>query len=145
VTRTTYPLFLRQAGTINYEFTVRPRQCYNCACDAMAMTTATTSSASRCHWHRLGVTGSCEQASKGGTASPPLASQPLQSHTEDGRPNVTTYKSYATIVHVLKQSTASSIDFKGRGQTEDALRAMLKVLIRLLRGLEEVSMDQGSP
>ena len=62
VTRTTYPLFLRQAGTINYEFTVRPRQCYNCACDAMAMTTATTSSASRCHWHRLGVTGSSEQA-----------------------------------------------------------------------------------
>lgn len=70
---------------------------------------------------------------------------PLQSHSKDGRPNITTYKSYATIVHVLKQTIYGSLDFSDRGKTPDGLRALLKALLRLLRGLEEIALDEGSP
>ena len=43
---------------------------------------------------------------------------------------------YPTLVHVWKHHVQGSLNFNNRGKTPEALRAMLKIMLELLRGME---------
>jgi hypothetical protein len=44
--------------------------------------------------------------------------------------------SYPTLVHVWKNQVQGTLNFNKRGKTPDALRAMLRVILEVLRGME---------
>ena len=46
---------------------------------------------------------------------------------------------YPTIVHVWKHHVQGTLNFDNRGKTPDALRAMLKVMLDLLRSMEALA------
>jgi hypothetical protein len=52
---------------------------------------------------------------------------------------------YSTLIHVLKNSIAGSINFGSRSQTPDGLRGMLRTILQLLRVLEEMARTEDDP
>lgn len=52
---------------------------------------------------------------------------------------------YSTVIHVLKNSIAGSINFGSRSQTPEGLRGMLRTILQLLRVLEELARTEDDP